>query len=241
MRRVQTIRGLLPILDADWLEHGEWMPTDGLRHLHTEPESLVQTVVRHLGRSTVSAVQLRCKDTPQRCAAFVALWVDALRRHCPQITIIINDHVELAVQLAADGVHVGQEDMPVARCRQLLGADKLVGLSTHNLAEVRAANQAEVDYIGFGPLFATQTKPDAQAAQGLEQLAAICQLATRPVVAIGGIQATDMAQVAATGATAAAMISGLWGRKENREGWQQRLQEAEEGWHAGHRSGRYQV
>ncbi|MBF0584639.1 MAG: thiamine phosphate synthase [Magnetococcales bacterium] len=237
MRRTPIIRGLLPILDADWLERIELVSAAEIRRFYAGQESVIQTIARRLGASSaLSCVQVRCKDRPERCASFAALWVEALRRYSPHVTVIINDHVELAIQLAADGVHVGQEDRPVALCRRLLGREKLIGLSTHTLAEVAAAHEAGVDYIGFGPLFTTQTKPDAQAAQGIARLAEVCQHARQPVVAIGGIQNMHMAEIAATGAAAVAMISGIWGTEgengEKKEGWLRRLEQAERAWHA---------
>lgn len=237
MRASQTIRGLLPILDADWFERIELISAAEIRQFYAGQAGLIQTIARRLGASpALSCVQVRCKGRQKRCAPFAALWVAALRRHSPHIAIIINDHVELAIKLAADGVHVGQEDRPVAQCRHLLGREKLIGLSTHTLAEVAAANQSGVDYIGFGPLFTTHTKPDAQAAQGITRLAEVCQSAHQPVVAIGGIQSIHMAQIAATGAAAIAMISGVWGTEQekgqDKEAWQQRLESAEREWYA---------
>ncbi|MBF0462683.1 MAG: thiamine phosphate synthase [Magnetococcales bacterium] len=226
---VHAIRGVLPILDADWLDRLELISATEIRRFQSGRDSVIGTLARCLGASGVSCVQLRCKDQA-RCTPFATLWVTALRQYAPHIALIINDHVELAVALAADGVHVGQEDTPVATCRRLLGPHKLVGWSTHTPAEILLANQAAVDYVGFGPLFPTHTKPDAQAAQGVDRLAEACRVAQKPVVAIGGIQVGDMAPIAATGASAVAMISGLW----EKESWQQRLEQATQAWHNSH-------
>ncbi|MEO5363633.1 MAG: thiamine phosphate synthase [Magnetococcus sp. DMHC-8] len=231
MKVAGAVRGVLPILDADWLDHLTVQSTTGGVPAPVDRDALVDAIAHCLGRSSVTWVQLRCKGAVARCAPFAALWMAALRRHGPHLVVVINDHVELAVSLAADGVHVGQTDTPVAVCRQRLGPDKLIGLSTHSLAEVEDANRADVDYVGFGPLFATCTKPDAAAVQGVTRLAAVCRTARKPVVAIGGIQVADLAQVATAGATAAAMISGLWAAGQ----WQQRLAQAEQAWEQGSR------
>ncbi len=220
------MRGLLPILDADWLDRVGLVPAIGVGAMPLGRHPMVEAIARHLGQSAISWVQLRCKGDAERCLPFLSMWMEALRHHSPHLTIMINDHVELALALGADGVHVGQGDTSVEGCRRLLGPHKMVGLSTHSLAEVLAANQAAVDYIGFGPLFATGTKPDASAVQGLNRLAEVCRAADKPVVAIGGIQVAGLAEVAAAGATAVAMISGLW----EKGGWKSRLEEAERGW-----------
>ncbi|MBF0161269.1 MAG: thiamine phosphate synthase [Magnetococcales bacterium] len=227
------VRGLLPILDADCLDRLELISSADMRRFHAGQDSPVFRIARCLGEASVASVQLRCKGEGLRCASFVSVWVEALRRHAPGVAIIVNDHVELALTLAADGVHVGQEDMPVARCRLLLGPERMVGLSTHTLAEVQEANRMAVDYIGYGPLFATHSKPDAQAARGMASLAEVCRLAVKPVVAIGGIQVAHLEQIAASGAAAAAMISGLWQRVEGWDAWAHRLREAVKQWKPG--------
>ncbi|MEO5352364.1 MAG: thiamine phosphate synthase [Magnetococcus sp. XQGC-1] len=221
-----VIRGILPLLDADWLERVELISAADVRRFRSGAPAVITTIARSFDELAIPSVQLRCKGAGRRCTEFVSLWVDALRQYSPRVAIVINDHLELAVALAADGVHVGQEDQPVATCRQRLGPDKLIGLSTHSPAEVLAANRAEVDYIGFGPLFTTHTKQDAQAAQGVARLAEACRLARKPVVAIGGIQSSDAERIAAAGAAAMAMISGLW----ERENWRERMEGAVSAW-----------
>ncbi|MEO5339932.1 MAG: thiamine phosphate synthase [Magnetococcus sp. MYC-9] len=228
-RAAEAIRGVLPILDADWLDRSGLVTLADIRRLRVGRPSTIGSIARFLGECSIASVQLRCKGSSQRAAPFAAVWVEALRTFSPQVAIVINDHVDLAVALAVDGVHVGQGDMPVAQCRHLLGPERMVGLSTHSLEEVRLARLEGVDYVGFGPVFATRTKPDVQATQGLSQLAGVCRAAGLPVVAIGGIGMARIGQVAAAGAAAAAMISGLW----DRESWPQRLQQASKEWQEG--------
>ncbi|MBF0147455.1 MAG: thiamine phosphate synthase [Magnetococcales bacterium] len=195
--------GIYPILDAGWLQ----------RHLHEEtwPASERVRLVRDMEIAGIRLVQLRCKDSRLRCRGFFERWIDLMRGEMEQVRIVLNDHLDLVTELGADGVHVGQEDMTVAECRAVLGSDHLIGLSTHNRLEIVDSLAMAVDYVGFGPLFKTDSKPDARAPCGLEGLAAAVVESGKPVVAIGGIQPEHLAAIAASGARAAAMISGLWG------------------------------
>ncbi|MGE5218448.1 MAG: thiamine phosphate synthase [Chloroflexota bacterium] len=126
-------------------------------------------------------------------------------RHC---TLIINDRVDIALACNADGVHLGQEDLPLAAARKLL-ANKIIGISTHNLAQARKAENGGADYIGFGPLFGTSTKETGYAARGVEMLRQIRSAIKIPIVAIGGITEQNVQQVWRAGADSAAIISDL--------------------------------
>lgn len=238
MSSIQAICGILPILDAGVLaRHKLFSPAENGR-FQSGHHAILEKIARALGESSISSVQLRCKGTGKEAFHFTSAWMQALRTHSPHIIIIINDHVELALALKADGVHVGQEDTPVAVCRQILGPNKIIGLSTHSMEEVLAVHQdnqggggkgaAGADYIGFGPVFPTDSKPDAQPVQGLSRLKEMCSVAQMPVVAIGGIQQPQIKAIAAAGATAAAMMSGLW----EKELWPQRLKQADKSWNA---------
>ncbi|MGZ8394438.1 MAG: thiamine phosphate synthase, partial [Nitrospira sp.] len=122
---------------------------------------------------------------------------------------IVNDRCDLAMAVDADGVHLGQEDLPIAYARQLLGPDKIIGLSTHNMAQVREVIPGEPDYIGFGPIFSTSTKTDHDPVVGLEGLRAVRSLTTLPLFAIGGITAERSREVMAAGADGVAVISAI--------------------------------
>lgn len=124
-------------------------------------------------------------------------------------TFLVNDRPDVARAAGADGVHLGQDDLPVAAARRLLGDGAVVGLSTHDLAQARAAVAAGVDYIGVGPIFDTSTKVDALPARGIDLLRAVRPVVPLPIVAIGGITPATAAQVRAAGADAVAMIAGL--------------------------------
>ena len=121
---------------------------------------------------------------------------------------MINDRPDLAVLADADGVHVGQDDTPVAEARAIVGADRLVGLSTHSPAQVDAAASAGVDYIGVGPVNATPTKP-GRPAVGLELVRYAAARAPMPFFAIGGIAAGNVAAVRAAGGERIAVVRAL--------------------------------
>jgi len=122
---------------------------------------------------------------------------------------IINDRVDLALAADADGAHVGQEDVPAASARRLLGPRRLLGVSTHNLAQAEAAGQVGADYIGFGPMFATGTKDTGYTPRGLDALRGIRRAVSLPILAIGGISLENVALVIQAGATAPAVISAV--------------------------------
>lgn len=124
---------------------------------------------------------------------------------------IVNDHIHIAMLVDADGVHVGQEDLPVGAVRELLGPQKIIGLSTHNPDQAKAAVAAGADYIGVGPIFATQTKEDVCAPVGYEYLDWVAANIDLPFVAIGGIKIHNIAEVVSHGARCCALVSELVG------------------------------
>ncbi|HEV7398196.1 MAG TPA: thiamine phosphate synthase [Pyrinomonadaceae bacterium] len=124
--------------------------------------------------------------------------------------VIINDRVDIAMAIGADGVHLGQEDLPPAEARQLMGPDAIIGYSTHNARQVQAAAHLPVSYIAIGPIFATTTKANPDLVLGLDGFRQIRRLVNGfPVVAIGGITAENAGGVIEAGADAVAVISGL--------------------------------
>jgi thiamine-phosphate pyrophosphorylase len=154
-------------------------------------------------------IQLREKNMPAR-----AFYKDALEAvkiaHSHGVKVIINDRVDLALALGADGVHLGQTDMPVEAGRRLLGENALVGYSTHNVAQVEAAVQLPIDYLAFGPIYPTSSKENPDPVAGLKQLELVRSLAgPLPLVAIGGINATNLRAVLEAGADSAAIISAI--------------------------------
>ncbi|HEX7479308.1 MAG TPA: thiamine phosphate synthase [Polyangiales bacterium] len=161
-------------------------------------------------RGGCAALQLRAKRLGE---AELRTLGRALQQACQRasVPLFVNDHVWLARELGAQGVHLGQDDLPVAEARRLLGSSVMIGLSTHSLAQAHAAEVAGADLIGFGPVFATQTKARAELVVGLAQLAEVCRAVSIPVVAIGGITLDTAQDVAQTGVQLAAAISALCG------------------------------
>lgn len=122
---------------------------------------------------------------------------------------IVNDHIDLAVLCDADGVHLGQDDIPVPEARKLTGSRMIIGLSTHSPAQARAAIVAGADYIGVGPIFPTQTKEDVVAPVGFKYLDWVVENIDLPFVAIGGIKVHNIGEVKRHGAKCCAMVSEL--------------------------------
>ena len=125
------------------------------------------------------------------------------------VTFLVNDRPDVAALAGADGVHVGQEDVEVAAARGVVGAGKLVGVSTHNLEQFRAAAATSADYIAVGPIFPTTSKANPDPVVGLELLREARRLTEKPIVAIGGISLAHAADVLHAGADAVAAISGI--------------------------------
>jgi len=127
------------------------------------------------------------------------------------VLFIINDYPDIAQLVDADGVHVGQDDFPVAEVRRLIGPDKLIGLSTHGPDQAAAAVQAGADYIGVGPIFSTQTKDDVCAPVGLGYLDHVVRTCPLPFVAIGGIKEHNLGQVLDRGAKTVCLVTEIVG------------------------------
>ena len=124
--------------------------------------------------------------------------------------LVINDRVDIALLVGADGVHLGQSDMPIADARRIAGETPWIGLSTHNLDQVRAARDAGADYLGFGPVFSTTTKANPDPVQGIEGLrAAVIAAEGIPIVAIGGITPSHAREIYDAGASAICAIGAV--------------------------------
>jgi len=177
--------------------------------LDRDDEALARALVRE---ARVLQVRIKPRGAPADAGALVRI-ARMARRVCDNAgaALIVNDRIDVALAADADGVHLGQTDLPIAAARRIAG-DLWIGVSTHDLAQVRAACAAGADYVGFGPVFATSTKQDPDPVQGLSGLrAAVVEAAAakRPVVAIGGIKAADAAAVYGAGAHAICAISAV--------------------------------
>lgn len=171
----------------------------------------------------VTFLQLREKDLDRDSFKKEALQIQKLcqKYHVP---FIINDDVELAKEIHADGVHIGQNDCELIKAREVLGKDKIIGVSAHNLEEARKAYENGADYLGVGAIFATDTKKDASHVS-FAVLKDICTNVDIPVVAIGGISDNNMIQLTGSGIAGIAVISAIFA-KENIEQATKRLKEA---------------
>jgi thiamine-phosphate pyrophosphorylase len=183
-------------------------------------------IVRELIRGGASLIQIRDKETPLR-----ELLSDI--RGCVEysagfgVRIIVNDRCDLALLSGAAGVHLGQEDLPPAAARSVLGRAAVLGFSTHSLAQVQNSCHLPVQYIGFGPIFATATKSHHPPIVGLAKLRKACRQSTNPVVAIGGIELAQLPDILEAGAASAAVISTLMKAKDIARRMEQLLKAAE--------------
>ena len=190
-RKTARIAGLYPIVD------------DTPRRRHE-----LRSVLSAILDAGAPVVQLRLKHTPDRESLELARWsVD--RAHAAGALLIVNDRFDLAALAGADGVHLGADDVPVERIPPAIRDELLVGLSTHTLEQVEASRARPVDYIGFGPIFATGSKESEYTPRGIPLLAQAAESAQVPVVAIGGIDTKRIAEVKRAGAAAAAVISAI--------------------------------
>lgn len=160
-------------------------------------------------RGGATCVQLREKQMDKEAFLAEARQIAALCK-ARGVPFIINDDLDIALACGADGVHVGQDDMPAAEVRRRAGRDLIVGVSAHNVAEARKAAADGADYLGAGAVFATSTKQDVTALSH-EGLKAICDAVDIPVVAIGGINAHNISELKGTGVDGVAVVSALFG------------------------------
>jgi len=188
----------------------------GLYGLTAEKFSLGRTnaeVARAMLDAGIRIIQYREKSKKMGAKYEECLELRAMTKECGA-AFIVNDDIDLALLVGADGVHVGQEDLPVAAVRRLVGPDTAIGLSTHGPEQARAAVACGADYIGVGPIFATQTKDDVCAPVGLSYLDFVVREIDLPHVAIGGIKEHNLAEVAARGGRCAALVTEIVGARD---------------------------
>jgi thiamine-phosphate pyrophosphorylase len=159
-------------------------------------------------RGGVAYVQLREKEISTRLFVEEAQRIKKLLAKY-KIPLIINDRIDVALACGADGVHIGQEDMPYVTARSLMGKKAIIGLSVETWEDVEESQKLDVDYIGVSPVFATPTKTDTKGEWGLEGLAKIKTFSRHPIVAIGGINESNARDVAAAGADCIAVVSAI--------------------------------
>ncbi|HMF86054.1 MAG TPA: thiamine phosphate synthase [Nitrospiraceae bacterium] len=172
------------------------------------PAHPLTDVLTAAAEAGASIFQYRNKTASMKDAYVEAL---ALRQAAAKagVLFIVNDRCDLALAVDADGVHLGQGDLPLDLARKVMGQDKLIGISTHNSDQVREATAGKPDYLGFGPIFKPGSKQDHDPVVGLEGLRAMRPLTSLPVFAIGGIQVDQVGEVTRCGANGVAVISAI--------------------------------
>lgn len=199
------IRGLYAIIDNTLTPHlphselTERVLKGGARiiQLRVKPPAPV------LGKSTLSDRELL--ETARAIR-------DLTRQH--KAFFIVNDRADIALVAEADGLHLGQDDLPLSEARRILGKNKVIGISTHNLKEAERAEREGADYLGFGPVFSTETKEGSLTPRGIESLKQVVAAIKLPIIAIGGINERNIKEVIRTGAAGAAIISSITTAKD---------------------------
>ena len=183
--------GLYAILDESIVGSGDW--AGSTRDLLSGGARVIQLRTKTLEAGDMLEA---AKAVIEKCRAVNAVF-------------IVNDRADVALIAGADGVHVGDEDIPVKECRKLLGDKAIIGASTHSKEDALEAARSGADYIGYGPIYQTGTKQSSRAPRGIEALAEIVKSVSIPVIAIGGIDPDNVAAVKKAGATGAAVIGAL--------------------------------
>ena len=171
------------------------------------PKDLIDVILKAL-QGGVACVQLREKEVSTRFFLEEAQKIKALMAPF-KAPLIINDRIDVALAVGADGVHIGQADMPYAVARKLMGKRAIIGLSVETWEDVERAQDLDVDYLGVSPVFETPTKTDTKGSWGLEGLSKIKAYSRHPLVAIGGLNASNAADAVRAGADCIAVVSAI--------------------------------
>ena len=188
------------------------MKTIGVLHVITDTTLQSQFTHAELAelaiRGGADTVQLRQKWGTTRELVAIA---EAMQAVCEphKVPLIVNDRADIALAIGATGAHFGQDDMPVSIGRRILPTEAIIGASARTEEKILEAITAGADYIGFGPIYGTTSKPDAEMAKGLERLRRMCDIAACPVIAIGGISVETAGDVIRAGAHGIAVISAV--------------------------------
>ena len=175
----------------------------------------LEEVVSEAVAGGVTIVQLREKDASTGEFIELAFRLKEILKPY-NVPLIINDRVDVALAVDAEGLHIGQSDMPYEIARKLLGPDKIIGLSVENMDDLLEANKLDVDYVGISPVYGTPTKTDTAEPFGLEGLRRAVQLSVHPTVAIGGMNASTIADVMEAGTDGVAVVSAICSAKSPR-------------------------
>jgi len=193
--KMERLKGLYVIIDTEWLKG-------------RKPAEIAGQAIK----GGASIIQLRCKERSHR--EFLNMGME-LKEVCHEkgVMFIVNDSLEVALATKADGLHIGQEDIPVLEAKKLLPIDMLLGCSVRTVDEAKKAQKDGADYLGVGAIFATATKESYQVV-GLKRIEQIKKAVALPIVAIGGINKENINEVMEAGADAAAVISAVMGRDD---------------------------
>lgn len=173
----------------------------------------VESIVGQAAKGGVTMVQLREKECSSR--EFYNLAIKLKQYLKPfNIPLIINDRLDIALACDAEGLHIGQSDIPYSIAREILGKEKIIGLSVESVQDALDANQTDVDYIGISPVFCTPTKTDTAPELGLEGIRKIMSISKHPSVGIGGINITNAADILSSGANGIAVVSAIMSAKD---------------------------
>lgn len=183
-----------------------YLVTDRLAAKGRDAKSVIAAALK----GGVTMIQVREKEALAR--DFIAFAKAVKELSAPYgVPVVINDRVDVAVAAGADGVHLGQSDIPCEVARAMLGKGSIIGLSVENLSQISPANSLDVDYIGVSPVFATPTKRDTAEPFGLEGLSRAVRLSGHPVVAIGGVNIETAPAILACGVDGLAVVSAIMG------------------------------
>lgn len=191
---------------SDKMDFDIYLITD---RLSLPPERLLLDTLEQALDGGVRAVQLREKDLSAKDLFELAVKIRALTRRY-DARLLINDRIDVALAVDADGVHLAHNSLPVALARELLGPHKLIGVSTHQLDEIHTAARNGADFLTFSPIYQTPSKIAYGPPQGLERLRHACQISSLPIFALGGIRLDRIHEVRAAGAHGAAVISAIF-------------------------------
>ncbi len=199
------LNGLYFILDEGWASHCS-----------------LPDVLREAGKAGVRLVQYRNKSESMKLAYSRATVLREIAKEWGMV-FIVNDRCDLAMALQADGIHLGQTDLPLNLARNLVGSDMLIGISTHHSEQVQAATQESADYLGFGPIFPTGTKMNHDPVVGTQGIKDIRALTPLPIFAIGGIKPESVDELCEAGADGVAVASGILDAEDRGQAFRQFL------------------
>jgi thiamine-phosphate pyrophosphorylase len=170
-------------------------------------------IIQEAIEAGATMIQLRCKKCESREFLDLAFRISGFLKS-REIPLIINDRADIALACEADGLHLGQRDIPLFHARKILGPNRLIGISVNTIAEAQQAEKEGADYIGVGPVYFTSSKDEIPAILGLEGLQAVREKVKIPILAIGGINSQNARAVISSGADGIAVISAIMGEKD---------------------------